>query len=98
MTEKLGVNEKEPAFGQKTPTIEVNGILSALKCTNNRSSLLFRVQLLVQIWSNCYVMQINYCYCYCMHGASVHLQCQLSTNAEHFIGLCGRRSTSGNKR
>ena len=24
MTEKLGVNEKEPAFGQKTPTIIIN--------------------------------------------------------------------------
>jgi len=29
MTEKLGVNEKEPAFGQKTPTTHLNHMKSA---------------------------------------------------------------------
>ena len=30
MTEKLGVNEKEPAFGQKTPTTTTTIIMSVI--------------------------------------------------------------------
>ena len=30
MTEKLGVNEKEPAFGQKTPTTTAPHVRTAL--------------------------------------------------------------------